>query len=359
MLQVYLIDYFVALIISLLVNWYLLKRYTKWGVKNHTQEGQERWVAVSKPAVGGIGFFVMFILSLVFIAYNYFIPIDDLPFMGFVGASIIGFGVGLIDDKFTMPAWFKFVGQIVCALVLFYSGIFIEINQIAACNFFITLFWVVGIMNAVNMLDNMDGITATTAYFVILSCIITHFSVPSFGWQYNFFFVVSLIILGGISGFLKYNWASAKMYMGDSGSQFLGAFLAALSIIYLWNFKDENYANNYVQWRQFAIPLIAFVVPIIDTTTVFIRRIARGQSPFVGGRDHTTHQLAIAGLSDGKVGLVFMAINIFSMGIIYWLVPKIETWKTAYTLGSFFYFVVLFLAFQLVYWKNNQKRAFN
>lgn len=356
MSQLCLIVYIVSLLIALCINWFLLKRYAEWGVKNHAEEGQDRWVAVTKPAVGGIGFFVMFLFAMAFTTFQFaFIEILNLPIIGFALASTVGFFTGLIDDKFGMPPWFKFAGQFLCGIILFFSGIFIEMNQIPACNFFITLFWVVGIMNSVNMLDNMDGITATTAYFVIFSCIVACFTANSFTAPTDLLVIIAIIVLGGISGFLKFNWSPAKMYMGDSGSQFLGAFLAALSMVFLWNFKDQAYADNFIQWRQFALPLIAFVVPIIDTTTVFIRRIARGQSPFVGGRDHTTHQLAIAGLSDGKVGLVFMAINIFSAFLIYQLVLENYAWNTNYTLGAFAYFLVLFIAFQLLYWWNGKR----
>ncbi len=354
MLNTYLIIYGASLLIAIGVNYFLLKKYAEWGVKDHEEEGQERWVSITKPAVGGIGFFIMFVIAFAYVILTKSFTSFNLPVIGFIFATIIGFTTGLIDDRKAMPPWFKFAGQILCGLVLYFSGIFIEMNTIPACNLFITLFWVVGIMNSVNMLDNMDGITASTAYFIILSCMIAHFTEGLYTDFHGILLGIAIIVLGGVSGFLKYNWAPAKMYMGDSGSQFLGAFLAGISMVYLWNFKDYEYAENFIQWRQFAIPLIAFVVPIIDTSTVFIRRIARGQSPFVGGRDHTTHQLAIAGLKDGKVGLVFMMINLFSAMLIYWLIPKTNNWNTAYTLGAFFYFTILFTGFQLVYWWNKK-----
>jgi UDP-GlcNAc:undecaprenyl-phosphate GlcNAc-1-phosphate transferase len=149
-------------------------------------------------------------------------------------------------------------------------------------------------------------------------------------------------VLAGLIGFLYYNWNPSKMYMGDSGSQFLGVFLASIGILLFWNF---NAAPNFrIQTRQFIIPMLIFIIPIIDTTTVTINRLLRGQSPFVGGRDHTTHHLSYLGLSDRKVALAFFGLSLLSLFflmIIDKFIPK-DKWDYQHFFLFLVYFLVLF-----------------
>jgi len=123
--------------------------------------------------------------------------------------------------------------------------------------------------------------------------------------------------------------------------------LAYLSIILMWKFKDVG--SGIFEIKQFLVPLILFIIPIIDTSTVFIRRILRGQSPFVGGRDHTTHHLAYNGLKDGMVAVVMFAISIISVGIAYLLVSNFEVWTFDKTLSVLAYVITLFVVMQFLY----------
>jgi UDP-GlcNAc:undecaprenyl-phosphate GlcNAc-1-phosphate transferase len=193
------------------------------------------------------------------------------------------------------------------------------------------------------MLDNMDAIT-TTISICILSCGLYILSLN----QFNDVFT-TLLMIGGIAtllGFLYFNWSPAKMYMGDTGSQFIGVFLAAIAIKLFWNFRDP--IDNTFQLKQFIIPLLAFIMPIIDTTTVFIRRLARSQSPFVGGADHTTHHLAYLGVSVPMVGIIFASFNLFSLFLIHLLVSVVD-WNYMYSYFAVAYFLILFLVMQFLY----------
>jgi UDP-GlcNAc:undecaprenyl-phosphate GlcNAc-1-phosphate transferase len=125
------------------------------------------------------------------------------------------------------------------------------------------------------------------------------------------YFITMLGVLAALLGFLYYNWNPSKIYMGDTGSQFLGVFLAAIGILYLWNGHAE--INFRIQTKQFVVALLVFIVPIIDTTTVTINRLLKGQSPFVGGKDHTTHHLSYLGLSDRQVALSFFGLSFLSV----------------------------------------------
>ena len=126
------------------------------------------------------------------------------------------------------------------------------------------------------------------------------------------------------------------MYMGDTGSMFLGVFLAALSILSIWTERDP-YGGQF-QIRQFVIPMLLFIVPLIDTITVTVRRLLRRQSPFVGGRDHITHHIAFLGFKDNHVALILLILSLISIPIVL-LYTKIE-WQLIHTVIAIVYFLL-------------------
>ena len=130
------------------------------------------------------------------------------------------------------------------------------------------------------------------------------------------------------------------MYMGDTGSQFLGVFLAAIGILYLWNGHAE--VNFRIQTKQFIVALLVFIVPIIDTTTVTINRLLKGQSPFVGGKDHTTHHLSYIGLSNSQVTLSFFGLSLLSVVFLIIIDQFIERWELLHFWLFLGYFTILF-----------------
>ena len=131
--------------------------------------------------------------------------------------------------------------------------------------------------------------------------------------------------------------------MGDTGSQFLGVVLAALSIKFLWNHAPNEHE---IVSRQFILPILAFIVPLSDTTTVVINRLAKGKSPFVGGRDHTTHHLSYLGLSDQSVALIMGGIGIFS-AVILLIALSINNWTHLFTILFALYALVVFVSLYL------------
>ncbi len=208
-------------------------------------------------------------------------------------------------------------------------------------------------MNSINMLDNMDGITGITSTAVVVTTLVI---MVLSGMVSPFYFILMAGVIGSIIGFLKLNWNPAKIYMGDAGSQFLGAFLSAVSMLYLWNIYGA--ANDQIiRWSQFALPLIVFILPIIDTLTVSIRRIARGQSPFVGGRDHTTHNLAVWGMKDYQVGIAFAVVSVISAFLAVWIFNNMMIQPIGCTLLALTYFLLLFGGIQMVYQVNEKKAA--
>ena len=135
--------------------------------------------------------------------------------------------------------------------------------------------------------------------------------------------------------------------MGDTGSQFLGVFLAATSILFLWQFNEGN--QGVLQIKPFVLPALFFIIPIIDTTTVTLRRMLRGESPFVGGKDHITHHMAYLGLKEKQVVLIIAITTLLSFPVAFYLLKY--SWNFYLSFGVLAYVVAMFLVFQFYYKK--------
>lgn len=335
-----------ALLFSLLINSIMLRFVKTLGVRN--QENIERWSDQVKPAIGGLGFYIIFLLSITLhqFIFSYEASLIDFRFTGIIGATSLGFLMGLADDAYNTRPILKFLTQVLCGVILIYSGTCIDIFESDLLNYGFTLMWVVGLMNSINMLDNMDGITTTVSLviaFTMLVLMIDSNDVGSLG--------VTIIIglIASLLGFLYFNWNPAIMYMGDTGSQYLGILLAALSINYLWN---PVTTDEFAVSRQILMPLISFIIPIVDTTTVTIKRLRKGSSPFVGGRDHTTHHLSYLGLTEKQVVSVIALISIISSAIVIYVINSITKWSHLYTIIFIAYFVLIFGVLFIVANKN-------
>ncbi|MCF8463625.1 MAG: undecaprenyl/decaprenyl-phosphate alpha-N-acetylglucosaminyl 1-phosphate transferase [Flavobacteriales bacterium] len=338
-LWVYIAFAICAVLFSFLINGLFLKFSRTLGVKDQS-ETMVRWSSTSKPAFGGISFYIMFLFSIacysiLFEAVTY---INDIVrFLGVMAACSLGFIVGLADDAYNTKPFLKFFAQFSSAIILIATGTCINISGITIIDYSLTILWVVGLMNSINMLDNMDGITTTVSISVIMAAL---YMIFARGEVLSIYFITLVGVLAALLGFLYYNWNPSKMYMGDTGSQFLGVFLAAVGILYLWNGHAE--IDFRIQTKQFIVALLVFIVPIIDTTTVTINRLLKGQSPFVGGKDHTTHHLSYLGLSDRQVALTFFGLSFLSVVFLIIIDRFILNWEYIH-FGLFLtYFLVLF-----------------
>ena len=324
---IYLIFIAGMLILSIAINGILIKFSKNLGAKNEID--QVRWAATTKPAFGGVSFFILFLSSIVFysILFGNGQILLNSKFIVLVTSCSLGFMMGLADDAYNTKPFLKFAVQFICAILFIISGNGIHTFQWEWLNIALTFLWIVGMMNSINMLDNMDAITASVSTVICISLAMTLVFRGDFS---NLNLVLLLGVIAGISGFLYYNWNPSRMYMGDSGSQFLGAFLGGMAIEYLWNAPD--YFGHAIPEKQLLLVALIFIVPISDTTAVSINRIMKGQSPFVGGRDHTTHHLSYMGLSERHIAMLLIAISLASLffGII--IINNIETWQWFHSL---------------------------
>lgn len=337
-----------AIIFSVLINGLLLRFSRTLGVREFQRGPTQRWSSQIKPSLGGISFYIIFLLSIS--VYTIF-PQEDAPMLdktlgGLILAITTGFFIGLADDAYNTNPFLKFFGQFICGNILIASNYMIEVSSSYSLNYVFTVFWVIGMMNSINMIDNMDGIAGSISLSIIVGALVLLWGEGSHHSVYGF---ILLGVIAALIGFLMYNWHPAKMYMGDTGSQFLGVLLAIIGIRFFWNQRANP--DEFTQLSQFLIPIVAFLVPITDTATVSLHRILRGQSPFLGGKDHTTHHLAYLGVNDGKVGLIFGITSfIFCLGAVS-LTFFIQKWFWGYSISILLFLMVFFIGVQWYYLK--------
>jgi UDP-GlcNAc:undecaprenyl-phosphate GlcNAc-1-phosphate transferase len=347
LLQIAFAIFFVlAIIFSFLINGLLLKFSRTLGNRHIQNWHTIRWSNNVKPSVGGFSFYIVFLISISIYGIFNFSEVEYMnkQLLGIVAAVTSGFLLGLADDAYDTIPVLKFFTQLCCGLFLVVTGTIIPATGIYSFDVLITVIWVIGIMNSINMLDNMDGISGIVSLFIMLACILV---LAVDHHLYSFYSLMLLGVAGAVTGFMYFNWHPARIYMGDTGSQFLGAFISAISIPVLWKFHSEG--GGTIQLTQYLIPLIAFTVPIIDTCTVFMRRIVRGHSPFIGGRDHITHHFAYAGLNDKQVIYLLGGCSLLAAVFTAFLVAERTRLNAAIIMACYFGFVLLFVIVQYVY----------
>jgi UDP-GlcNAc:undecaprenyl-phosphate/decaprenyl-phosphate GlcNAc-1-phosphate transferase len=336
----YIIFFTACLVFSFLINSLFLKFIRTLGIRNK-EETVIRWGSQSKPAIGGISFYIIFLLSI--IAYSFFYERSqyflNLQFIGILFASTLGFLMGLFDDAYNTKPLIKLFTQITCSIILISTNVYIHLFEYEALNYAITVIWVVGLMNSVNMLDNMDAITSIVSISIITTIIIDLLIRENYQ-NPDLFILFGL--LAALIGFLRYNWNPSIIYMGDTGSQFLGAFLASIGIIYFWN--REDLGGKEIFSKQVVTSVLIFAIPIIDTTTVVIKRLRNKKPPFIGGKDHTTHHVSYLGFKDKQVALIFAAISLVSMILTIIAINFIRNWGYLHIILFSVYIIGLFIA---------------
>jgi len=334
--------FIVCFVFSLLINYILLRFAQTLGMRYREANQQIRWNPDAKPSLGGISFYVVFLFAFIF---TIILPHKDIGFniqiIGILMSATLAFLMGLADDAFNTQPLLKFLTQIFCALIVIFSGHSILIFQNQFLNHLVTIIWVVGLMNSINMLDNMDGISCLVsilACFFMIGVNVSLFKTNSYATTLN------LGVLGALSGFLVFNFHPSKMFMGDTGSQFLGLFLAVMGIDNCWNNPTSPSLNGFPV-ANIVIVLLVFLLPLTDTISVVVNRLKEGRSPFIGGKDHTTHHLFFRGLTEKKIAVLFFGLGGIGILLAYQLVIRFS-----YILFfiSIFYILSVFISLYLV-----------
>ncbi len=290
------------------------------------------------PRWGGLAMFAAFALTVLvmFLAgFDRLLSLDDglLNLLHnsrvqgiLIGATLITL-VGAVDDKFQVPAKMKLLGQILTAVLVTVSffglrfflhapsaadaGTFMLFNQPLSYwgSVVLSVCWIVGITNTLNLIDGLDGLAAGVCGFAALSFLVINVTTTgSLG-----FAILCAALVGTCIGFLRYNFHPAKVFMGDAGSHFLGFTIAALSILQNWKVATLT---------VFAIPVLILAVPIFDTAFAIIRRLLRRQPIFMPDRGHLHHRLLSMGLNQRTVVLtiyLLTAVGCLFAVMIAWL----------------------------------------
>ena len=355
-------EFFVCItLFGLVINTVLLKFSKTLGIRDK-ENTMVRWNPISKPALGGITFFMAFLVSTG--CYGILFDHNELfkngEVISMIGALCLAFIMGLADDAYNTKPWLKFFVQIACGSILIFGSLkfeneqnfIIQIFETDVLNFLMTILWIIGIMNSINMLDNMDGITAITTIFILIT---TLFFIGFENGFEDFDFLVIIGVLASIISFLFYNWTPAKIYMGDSGSQFLGLLVAILGIKYFWN-SSTYLSNEMLPSKQVMMVILVFILPIVDTTSVFINRISRRQSPFIGGKDHTTHHLSFLGFNNTQIIFIFSGIAFLSSLIAAILYRFVAEWTYIQVILYIIYFLGIFITLFLTTQQHKELR---
>ncbi len=337
---------FLALsIFSLGLNYILIQFSKQLGTVSLRNDGQERWDNSKKPIIGGLSFYIGFLISAIVALYYSNIPISEQKdFLALLVITTLGFFVGIVDDALTTKPLLKFSGQTLVGILIVAFGYEIQLFKNIYLDAPLTIFWAVGCLNSINMLDNMDGITGSVSFSILAAIIGVILFNPIFT---HFDYYLILGILGTLAGFLVLNWNPSKLYMGDTGSQFLGALLAFFGAKYLWNLPTAD--GELIFTRQILVAVLIFLAPIIDSTFVTVARIRRGQSPFVGGRDHTTHHFAFLGIPIKIIPLFYIMVTGLSALLVYSSFTVAEHWSHYYTAMFVTYIFAMYGLFLLFY----------
>lgn len=243
----------------------------------------DRWHKKPTAMMGGVAIWLS-----VLITYVLFLPHTPQTWV-IVAVSTFLFFVGLIDDVIRTKPYQKLIGQIVGAAAIVNYGLTLPWTRFAFVNVLITIFWLIGITNAINLLDNMDGlatgIAAIASAFLTVNFIASGQPVEA---------VMMGVFTAALLGFLVYNSNPASIFMGDSGSMFIGFFLASTALINLSGGRSRSFLP------VLAVPILVLFIPIFDTTFVTILRKLSGRAASQGGRDHTSHRLVALGMSERR-----------------------------------------------------------
>lgn len=292
------------------------------------------------PRLGGVGIYLAVVIALSTLPL-----VDNLLtqalrphrtefFTIFIPATLV-LCLGIYDDLRGANATLKFAGLALIAALFYWMGGRIEglaipfvgaVHLPASLSFIVTVLWLVGIANAFNLIDGMDGLASGAALFS--SLVILVFSFTS---QTYFMIVIALVLCGALTGFLRYNFNPASIFLGDSGALFVGFTLAALSVL------GTHKATTAV---AVITPILAFGLPMVDTSVTVARRLISGRPLFQGDSEHIHHMLLARGWSQRHVALV-----LYGVCAVFGLLATLSTQTSSPVLGFILFVIVVAVIF--------------
>ena len=298
-----------------------------------------RWHKKPTALMGGAGIFVSFVAVWGIGVYLMGWPVFGIPCLTMILCASGIFLLGLIDDIFNMTPQHKLAGQIVIASVLILFGFRLEWSSSLTADLFLSILWVVGITNAFNLLDNMDGLSAGVAFISGLFLFLMHYLAPV-SILSGSILLISSIYLGVILGFLIYNFNPASIFMGDSGSLFIGFLLAGLTM--MSSSGPVSSGSSKYLLSVIAIPILILFIPILDTGFVSLMRKLFNRPISQGGRDHSSHRMVAIGFSEKKAVLILYLFSLVS-GLIALAIGRLG-------IGTSLVIIVFYLLLVVFFW---------
>ena len=332
--------YYVAILsiaLSGVFNWIILYITKKYSFKKSSLLNEKRLVNKNTPPLGGVASAAAFFISVNFLGsadYNFII----------IGAfSLLISILGSIDDFFNLSWKIKlFFQSIFVTIPIIYLNIFLNIESLLnldlnnSFNFLISVLWVILIINSINFIDNMDGLAVVVTGSICYQSVFLTYSLNQ-----NKLTDLSVVLLFVILGFFIYNFPPAKLYLGDSGSLFIGFCLGFLSILFTWN-TEQDYLLSYT----LSPILLFFTIPLLDFLVIMWHRISNGISPTQGGTDHISHRLLVKGFSEKKVLFLFFTYSALNFLLIIGYVFLNNTFSSIVLFVYFLQVIFLFNYFR-------------
>jgi UDP-GlcNAc:undecaprenyl-phosphate/decaprenyl-phosphate GlcNAc-1-phosphate transferase len=261
------------------------------------------------PYLGGLAIVVAFVVAVTVPSVVGDTTLGGSELLIVLGIALALAFIGLLDDLRGLPPMLRLIAEILAGIAVVWLGVGVTFTGIGWLNAIITVIWVVGITNAFNLLDNMDGLSAGLAAIASVSI----FAVAASNGQY-LVGGLSLALAGCAVGFLRHNFHPARIYMGDAGALFFGFLIAYLGV------KLQLTAPS---GATFLVPILICSVAVLDTSLVTVTRLLHRISPFQGGRDHLSHRLVKVGLPvPVAVSLIYGAG--VSVGTVAWVISQSE-----------------------------------
>jgi UDP-GlcNAc:undecaprenyl-phosphate GlcNAc-1-phosphate transferase len=334
-LLIYLIAFLTSFLLSLLITPAIRRLALKGNIVARSRE--DRWHKRPTPLFGGVGLFIalMVVWQLVSLHFGLYSSMKHL--LPLALGCLAMFLLGLVDDLFDINPQHKLVGQIIIASVLVIFGFQVNWFESKTANLVISIFWIVGITNAFNLLDNMDGLSAGVA---LIAGLFLFVSQASSGLQDIMPALLFLsAFLGSLLGFLVYNFYPASIFMGDSGSLFIGFLIAGLTTE-ASGLRAGPQSGHLV--FVLAIPILILFIPILDTAFVSLMRKLSGRPVSMGGQDHSSHRMVAIGFSEKTA-----VLTLYGFACVSGLLAVIVSYLA---LGVSLVLVVMYLLFIVFFW---------
>ncbi len=276
------------------------------------------------PLLGGLAIFISFVITLVFlyliISYHLFIGGPHFFVFGssnlfwiklglYLLCSLLILVIGILDDLRSIDFRLKLAVQSLSALIIIFGGATFSLFHNPILNSLFTFFWIVGITNSFNLLDNMNGLSTSISITVVVSFILLSY------FTHHYLFTLFMIIpLGCLLGFLPYNFPKAQIFLGDTGSLFIGFSIATFSV---W-LNEHLTSLNLSHWLTFASLVLVLGIPVLDTISVIIVRLLHHKPIYVGDTNHLSHRLVRQGFSSALAVMLLVtgSIVLGSLGLL-------------------------------------------